>query len=88
MDEIQAGMAKLNITWHGANGDLPDPIAYDSTDLAVKQAAAEAVRTGYIPGIQADPNVDFTDFVVDRFAATNDLPDRLFLRAKTPFGIR
>lgn len=86
MDEIQAGMARLNITWQGSNGDLQDPVAYDSTDVAIKQMAVEAVRTGYVAGIQADPNVDFTDFVVDRFAATAELPNRLFLRSKTPFG--
>jgi hypothetical protein len=89
MDEIQAGMtgmAKLNITWAGSNGDIPDPVPYDVTDAIVKQMAAEAVRGGYVPGIQADPNVDFVDFVVDRFVATAELPNRLFLRSKTPFG--
>ena len=88
MDEIQVGMAKYNVTFGGSNGDLPDPVSYDATDVALKQMAEEAIRTGYIPGIQADPNVDLDDFVIDRFPATADVPyARLFCRPKTPFGI-
>jgi len=88
MDEqIQAGMAKLNITWHGANGDLPDLVAYDSTDAMLKQMAEESVRGGYVPGIQTDAGVDLADFVVDRFPATGDVVyNRIFIRPKTPFG--
>lgn len=87
MDEIQAGMAKLNITWRGSNGELPDPVAYDSTDAMLKQMAEESVRGGYVPGIQADAAVDFADFVVDRFPATGDvIYNRIFIRPKTPFG--
>ncbi len=78
--------ARLNITFSGQNGDLPDTVNFDATDGDVKQWAAEAVHGGYIPGIAADPNADFTDFVVDRIGATEDLPPRLFLRPKTPFG--
>jgi hypothetical protein len=84
---IPNNMAKLTITLNGAQGDLPDPVSYDSTDGDIKQMAAESVRQGYVPGIDADPAVDFTDFVVDRFPARNDIPlNRLSLRPKTPFG--
>ena len=79
-------MARLNVTYGGQNGDYPDPVDYDATDAEVKQIATEAVRTGYIPGIPADTNTDFADFVVDRFPATGELGDRLMLRPKTPFG--
>lgn len=79
-------MARLTITYKGEQGDLPDPVSFDATDGDLKQVATEAVRAG-IPGIDADPGVDFTDFVVDRFAAKNDVPyNRLSLRPKTPFG--
>lgn len=79
--------ASLNITVNGMNGDLPDPVMFDATDGDIKTWAAEAVSNGNIPGIDAIPNVDFTDFVVDRFAATEDRPaNRLMLRPKTPFG--
>jgi|WetSurSiteA1Bulk_404760.scaffolds.fasta_scaffold19572_3 hypothetical protein len=90
MDEIvvfNAEQARLNITINGQNGDYPDPIRYDANDGDIKQIASEAVRTGYVPGIQSDPNVNFQDFVVDRFPATNELPPRIMLRPKTPFGM-
>lgn len=80
--------ARLNVTWRGQNGDLPDPLGIDTTDGDVKQIATEAVRTGYIQGIDADPTVNFQDFVVERFDATADLPPRVFLRPKTEFGGR
>lgn len=80
-------MAKLTITFKGQQGDLPDMVAYDSTDGDLKQVATESIRTGYIPGIDADADADFTDFVVDRFPAREDVPfNRLSLRPKTPFG--
>lgn len=79
--------ADLNITYSGENGDLPDPVNFDATDGDIKQWATEAVRNGSVPGIAASPNADFTDFVVDRFAATGTLGARLSLRPKTPFGV-
>lgn len=85
--EIQPHEARLNITWQGNNGDLPDPVAYDAANGDVFQWAAEAVRAGGVPGIPADPNVNFTDFVVRRFDATADVPyNRLMIHPKTPFG--
>lgn len=84
-DVIGAEQAVLNITWNGENGELPDPIIYDSTDGDILQWAAEAVRGG-IPGITADPNVNLEGFVVERFGSTVDLPNRVVLRPKTPFG--
>jgi hypothetical protein len=78
--------ALLNITVNGQNGNLRDPVFFDATDADVKAWATEAVRNGGIPGIDAVPNVDFRDFVVDRFAEKDGLPARLVLRPKTPFG--
>lgn len=79
--------AILNITVNGQNGELPQPVFFDATDVDVKAWAAEAVRNGNVPGIDADPNVDFRDFVVDRFSAKDTLPARLVIRPKTPFGL-
>jgi hypothetical protein len=79
--------ARLNITYNGQNGELPDPVSYDAADGDLKQWATEAVRNGGVPGIAAVNAVDFHDFVVDRFGATADVPyNRLMLRPKTPFG--
>lgn len=88
MNEIKDTEARVNVTWAGCNGDLPDPVFFQSTDGDVKNWVTEAVRTGGVPGIPADPRADFTDFVVDRFAATEARPYALIqIRAKTPFGV-
>ena len=79
--------AKVNVTYSGSNGDLPDPVRFDATDVEVKQWVAEAIRGGGIAGIPADQNADITDFVVDRFRPTDARPHNLLsLRPKTPFG--
>ena len=80
--------ARLNVTHGGSNGDLPDTVSYDATDEQVRTWATEAVRNGNVPGIPADPNASFLDFVVDRFPATDVRPYALIqLRPKTPFGM-
>lgn len=79
--------ARVNITWAGQNGDLPDPVSYDATDADVRQWITEAVRNGDVPGIARDPRADFSDFVIDRFARTETRPYNLIqIRPKTPFG--
>jgi hypothetical protein len=84
---IRFGEARVNVTWGGQNGDLPDPVAYDSPDGAVRRWITEAVRAGSIPGIAADRRADFSDFVVDRFPANDNRPYHLIqIRPKTPFG--
>ena len=84
---IDAGQARLNLTWDGQNGDLPDTIPFDASDLEIKAMAAEALRNGDIPGVAAAPHGVLADFVVDRFPATAEIPwARVFVRPKTPFG--
>jgi len=85
-NEMTPQMAQLNITWNGQNGDLPDPIAYDMSDSDVRQLAKEVVSNEGIPGVTQDANADFTDFVVDRYPATEEKPNRVMLRPKVPFG--
>lgn len=81
-----ANEATMNITWSGQNGDMPDPIPFDATDADLKAWATEAVQNGDIPGISADHAVNFENFEVQRFNATDTLPNRVFVRPKTPFG--
>lgn len=89
---MEANEARVNVTYSGKNGDLPDPVHFDSTDGDVRAWVTEAVRTGGVPGIPADPNADFRDFVIDRFPApANPVQGErswnlISLRPKTPFG--
>ena len=61
--------AVLNVTWHRQNGSLPDPVFADLTKEEALHMATEAVRTGSIPGIDADPDVDLEGFEIDRIPA-------------------
>lgn len=84
---LDANQARVNITYKGENGDLPDAVFFDATDGDIKTWVTEAVTNGSIPGIPADARADFGDFVVDRFAANAERPYSLIqLRPKTPFG--
>lgn len=79
--------ARVNVTWSGQNGDLPDTVPFDSTDQDIRQWLTEAIRTGGVPGVAADPAADLSDFVVDRFPASEVRPyAMLCVRPKTPFG--
>ncbi len=84
---VTGAQARLNITYAGSNGDLPDLVSQDATDATILAMVTEAVRSGSVPGLLADPNADFSDFVVDRFAPTEARPLPLLqVRPKTPFG--
>lgn len=84
---MEAFEAKVNITYKGQNGDMPDPVNFESTNGDILGFVAEAVQHGNVPGIAADPVADFRDFVVDRFASDATTPyNRLMVRPKTPFG--
>lgn len=83
---MEAYEARVNVTYQGQNGDLPDPVNYDAPADQILQWVTEAVRGGTVPGIPADANATFTDFVVDKFTASADLPNRIMIRPKTPFG--
>jgi len=85
---IEDFQARLNITFGGQNGDLPDPVSYDLSDQTIKTMVEEAIRTGSVPGIPNTEGVDLTDFKVDRFEPTAVRPYRLIsVRPKTAFGI-
>ena len=88
---MEAHEARVNVTFNGQNFDLPDPVNFTAGDGDVKGWVAEAIRTGSVPGIAAAPNVDLTNYMVDRFDATNPVPgqadfNRIFVRPKTAYG--
>ena len=88
MNDIEANQARVNVTYAGSNGDLVDPVYIDSTDADIKAWVTEALRTGSIPGIDADPAATVADYVIDRFGPSEQHPySRIFARPKTPFGI-
>lgn len=88
LEALQSDEATLNVTWSGQNGNLSDPVPFNSTDGELKAWASEAIRNGDIPGVNADAGVDLSDFAVDRYRATADKPyNSLFIRPKTPFGL-
>jgi hypothetical protein len=83
---IEAQDARVNVTFGGSNADLPDPVSFDLPDAQVKSMVTEAIQQGF-PGMEASQSVNLTDYVVDRFEATEARPWRLLsLRPKTPFG--
>lgn len=84
---IGPGQARVNVTWGRQNGDLPDPVSVDSTEADVRQMVTEALRGGGIPGLDADPAADLTDYVVQKFDPTAARPyNYITIRPKTPFG--
>lgn len=79
--------ARVNVTWSGQNGDLPDPVSFDATDADILGWVTEAVRHGGVLGIAPDRAARFDDFVVDRFRANEVRAHHLIqVRPKTPFG--
>lgn len=83
---VQPHEARVNVTYAGQNGDLPDPVSFDANDGDIKQWLTEAISNGGIPGIP-EVQADLRDFVVDRFTATETRPYNLLqVRPKTPFG--
>ena len=63
-------------------------MAYDAANGDVFQWVTEAVRAGDVPGIDADPDANFANFVVDRFDAHEEVPyNRLVVRPKTAYGL-
>jgi len=84
---IRDDEARVNITYSGQNGDLADPVSVNASDADIRAWITEAVQGGNVPGITVNGQVDFTDFVIDRFAPTEVRPFNLIAaRPKTPFG--
>jgi hypothetical protein len=84
---IQEHQAKVEVTWKGQHGDLPDPVSRDATEGDVKAWVSEAIRTGGVDGINADPAVNLQNFVIERFGpAGTRLHHLITVRPKAEFG--
>ncbi len=78
--------ARVNVTYDGQNGDMPDTVHVGASDRDLRAWAGEAIATGSIPGIRP-VRASFSDHVVDRFNASATRPYNLIqIRPKTPFG--
>ena len=87
MPNVDPRLARLNITYNGQQGELPDPVPYDTADEVIKRMVTESVRHGGVPGIDAVPTADFENFVVEKFPAHQDVPyPRIMIRPKAAFG--
>lgn len=81
--------AVVNVTFGGQNGELVDPVAYDSSDEQIKRFVAEVLATGEVRGITATAEANLNDFKVDRYPPTEARRHNLIMvRPKTPFGVR
>lgn len=78
--------AVVNVTYGGQNGEMPDQVFFDKTDDELIEIVQEALQGGGIPGIDMQPNADLEGFVVERYNAEDDLPNRFMVRPKVPFG--
>ena len=82
-----AGEALVNVTYDGQNGDMPNPVPAEASQEDVLAWVAEALRSGDVPGIPADPRPDLLDFVVERIPVSAAYPYvRLMVRPKADFG--
>jgi len=85
---IPPHQARVEVTYRRAHGELPDAVTFDASDEEIRGWLTEAIRTGGIPGIAADPTVNLNDYVVDRFAPVPGVREHNLIqtRPKTEFG--
>ena len=84
---INENEARVNVTYAGQNGELAQPVFFESNDADIKAWITEALQAGSIPGLPVQRNVDLRDFVVDRYKPTEARPYNLIqVRPKTVFG--
>lgn len=85
--EIANDEALLQVTYDGRMGDMPSPVPVEATDPQIRAWATEAIRNGSVRGIPADRNVNFNDFVIERFPPNSDRNyNVIMLRPKATFG--
>jgi hypothetical protein len=85
--DIAVNEARVNVTFGGQNGELPDPVMFDATDGDIRGFVSEALRNGSIPGVPAALNPDLADFKIDRYGPTEARAYNLIqVRPKTEFG--
>ena len=85
---IPPHQARVNITYKRQYGELPDAVTFDATDGDVRGWVSEAIRTGGVPGIDADPAVRLNDYVIDRFPPVPGVREHnlIDIRPKVEFG--
>ena len=85
---ILPDQARLEVTYRRQHGELPDPVTFDASDNDIRGWVTEAIRTGGIRGIEADPTANLDDFVIDRFHPVEGVREHnlVQIRPKVEFG--
>ena len=84
---MEAHEAMVQVTYNGRHGELAQPVHFDSTDGDIRAWVSEALRTGGVQNIPADPEADLRDFSIERYPVKDGRPSNLLMvRPKVPFG--
>lgn len=85
---IEPHQARVQVTYNRQHGELPDAVTYDSPDGDIRGWVTEAIRTGGVPGVAADPTANLRDHVIEKFPPVPGVrPHHLIeVRPKTEFG--
>lgn len=84
---VPDGYALFNITHRGQNGYLPEPVLRDTPEESLLKMAEEAIQSGSVPGVEADPDASTQGYMVDPYEPGNGIDVwRIHLRPKVPFG--
>lgn len=79
--------AIVNITWNGENGYMQQAVHYDADNNRIRAWAEEAIRTGSVPGIPADPDVNLENFEIDKYSrGAGRAINTMFIRPKVALG--
>ncbi len=91
-ESLARHLAVLHVTYRGQSGYARHPVSWDLDVHALVGIAVESLESGDIPGITSRKayRAEFTDYHVERFPAQRGrgeaLPNRIYLRPKTPVG--
>jgi hypothetical protein len=83
---VNENEAVVIVTYEGEQGELTNPVPFESAQGDVLAWVKESIESGSVRGMTAHQNVDLADFVVTPYVAKDGLPNRLVVRVKTPFG--
>lgn len=78
--------AIIEMTYNERHGTTTSPVPWDLDDASVRAIAQECLRNGDVRGLDQDPHANLDGFVVKKYAAKDEFPNRFLLRPSTEFG--